>query len=153
MRNLIFALTVGALLGGIPALSGHGQEPKKDPPKKGEAKKPDPQKVRELMRRKLEHSQRVLEAITMNDFEKLAKNAEGLLEVSKQVEFKVVPTEQYELYRDEFRRNAEAMAKQAKEKNPDAASLTYLEMTLNCFHCHRYVRDVGQARLDPDARP
>jgi hypothetical protein len=138
-----FLFGLVALLVCIPTLSGHGQEPKK----------PDPKKVKELMRRKLEHAQKVLEGITLNDVKMIAKHADELVEINKQAEWKVLKTPQYEMFSDEFRRTAETLSKNAKDKNLDGASLTYLEMTLNCFNCHRYVRDVGWARSDQETRP
>ena len=126
----------------VPSLRGHDQEPKKP-----EVKKADP-KTKELMRRKLDHSQKILEAITLNNFEEIAKQAEGLMQVSKQAEFLVVKTKEYELFRDEFRASADRLIRGAKEKNSDTAGLAYLEMSLSCFHCHRYCRDIGWIRLD-----
>jgi len=140
MRRLPRLFVVLALLVCLPIVSGHGDEPKV-PREKG-------LKVSELMRRKLENSQKVLEGIAINDFDKIAKHADELIAISKEAEWKVIKSPQYEIFSNDFRRTADTLAKNAKEKNLDAAALTYVELTLNCVKCHKYVRESGWTRLD-----
>ena len=145
MRKLAYVLTVGALAACVPTLSGHEQT------SQVQAQKPDAQKVQELMRKKLESAQKILEALTLNDVEKAAKHADELMQIRKEVNFKVFKTEQYELWSNEFSQSAEGIMKAAKEKNLEAAKLNYLGMTLACFHCHTYVRDLKSASAEADA--
>jgi hypothetical protein len=104
--------------------------------------------VKELMKQKLQHSQKILEAITTNDFDSLAKHADELILISKEAEFKVLKTPRYETYSNDFRRNAETLIESAKEKNLDAAALAYVDLTLNCVKCHKHVREVRMTRSD-----
>jgi hypothetical protein len=129
MRRVTFVAAVLALLLGIPTLSGHGGEPKKD------------DKLHDLMQRKLAASQKVLEGIALGDFDKIGKQADELIDVSKQTEWRVLKTPQFELYSNDFRRVADNLAKNAKDKNLDAAALSYVELTLTCVKCHKHVRD------------
>src|SRR5579872_4970254 len=129
MRHLTFALLFTALAAGGITLAGRG-----DDPKKADDNKPDPRKVKELMHRKLECSQKLLEALALNDLEKAAKSAEDLIRVRKEVTWKVVKTPEYEIWSEEFARNAEGVIQAAKDKNLEAAKLNYLGMTLACFH-------------------
>ncbi len=129
MRRMTFAAVVLALLLGIPTLSGHGGEPKKD------------DKLHDLMQRKLTASQKVLEGIALGDFDKIGKQADELIAVSKQTEWRVLKTPQFELHSNDFRRVAESLAKNAQDKNLDGAALSYVELTLTCVKCHKYVRD------------
>lgn len=108
----------------------------------------EPKGVAELMRRKLTNAQKVLEGLALNDFKMMARHAEELIQVSKETEWKVIKTPQYELFSNDFRRSAEAIVKKADEKNLDGAALAYVEVTLNCVKCHKYVREVRMARLD-----
>jgi len=138
MHNLRFrlpALLVAAL---VFALSGHAEEPSK---------------VNTLMRKKLEHSQKILEGIALNDFDKIARNGEDLIQLSKQAEFMVLKTPQYEVHSNDFRRNAETLVQAAKAKNGDAATLAYMDLTLSCVKCHKHVREVRLGRLDGPAEP
>src|SRR5262249_23034702 len=143
MRKLAYLMAVLLVTIGFPSVTGYGEEPKTadDPPKK----------VRDLMHKKLENSQKILEGIAINDFKLIAKHAEELIDLSKQVEWKVLKTPQYEIHSNQFRRSAETLIKDAKDKNIDAAALTYMEMKLTCVRCHKYVREERMTRLDLDS--
>jgi hypothetical protein len=123
--------------------SGSGQESNKE--QKKDKKK---ETVSDLMQKKLKNSQKVLEGIAMNDFEKIIKHADEIVQISQDTEWKVVKSPRYELFSDEFRGNAETMIKEAKNKNLDGAALAYVEMTLNCVKCHKFVREVRMTQLD-----
>ena len=50
----------------------------------------------------------------------------------------------------EFERVTTKLAKYASEKNLEGASLMYVQLTLNCVDCHRFVRDKGlQVKKQP----
>jgi hypothetical protein len=144
MRKIIYLMAVLLLTVGFPSFSSYGDEANKS--------KDEPKKVSDLMRKKLEHSQKVLEGIAVNDFKLIAKHADELIDLSKQVEWRVLKTPQYEVHSNEFRRSAETLIKNAKDKNLDAAALTYVEMTLTCVRCHKYVREERMTRLDLESR-
>jgi hypothetical protein len=133
MRRIPFLLTALGLLLGIPALRGDDA---------------DSNKVQELMKRKLTQSQKVLEGIALNDFDRIATHAEELQVISKQAEWKVLKTPLYVMYSNEFRGIAEDLVKNAKKKNLDAAALSYVELTLTCVKCHKHVREKRMVRLD-----
>src|SRR5215470_6248155 len=99
MKNIRFTLAVGALIVGLPLLHGHSAEA---------------DKLQDLMQRKLQASQKVLEGIALNDFDKIGKSAEDLLLISKATDWKVVRTPAYELYSNEFRRHADDLARAAR---------------------------------------
>jgi hypothetical protein len=139
MSRVTTALVVLALLLGIPTLSGHGGEPKKD------------DKLGDLMHKKLAASQSVLEGIALNDFKKISAQADELISVSKQAEWRVLKTPKYELYSNDFRRSAENLGQSAKEKNIDGAALSYVELTLTCVKCHKHVRETRNTRADRPA--
>ncbi|HEV3142980.1 MAG TPA: hypothetical protein VGZ47_03750 [Gemmataceae bacterium] len=131
LRIVLLAL----LVSGVFFVRGEGQDPKP-------VEKPKPtDKNKELMRRKLEHSQKVLEALVTNDLEMAAKHSEELLKIRKDPNFKALKTTEYELFSDEFTVNVEDLIKAAKDRNLESAKLQYLGMTMACFHCHTYTRD------------
>src|SRR5262245_61193949 len=127
MKNRCYFLTALVFAALLPGLVGHGEEPKK---------------INELMRTKLEHSQKVLEGIALTDFDRIATHAGELIQISKAAEWKVVKSPQYELYSSEFRRNVETMVEAAKAKNIDSATLAYVDLTLTCVKCHKHVREI-----------
>lgn len=133
MRKATYLLSVLMLFVGIPVLTGHGEDNKK---------------LHQLMQKKLTHSQKVLEGIVLNDYDKITDNAQELILISKAIEWKVLKTPQYEMHSNEFRRSAENVAQAAKNKNIEGATLAYMDMTMVCVRCHKHVREVRQARLD-----
>src|SRR4051794_15530482 len=89
MRYAIHVLVFAVVMAGVVSVQGHAQEPKKADKQKVERQKLDPKKVRELMFRKLENSQKMLAALCLNDTDTVAKCANDLVAISKEVEFKV----------------------------------------------------------------
>lgn len=134
MKRASYVLTLLFLLSAVPLMSGHSAE----------------QKKASIMQKKLQHAQKVLEGLALKDFKKIRKNADELLFLSKEEEWKVLSTPGYELYSNEFRRNTQALIKNAKEENLDACALSYVEMTLTCVNCHKHVREARTGQLPRD---
>lgn len=101
----------------------------------------------ELMQKKLKASQGVLEGLALGEFSKITRGAEEIVQISKTTEWQFVRTPRFELHTLEFRTAAENLLQKGKERNLDGAALAYVELTLSCVRCHRYVRDVRDARL------
>jgi hypothetical protein len=117
------------------------------------ARSQEPKKERDaIMRKKLDHAHKVLEGIAVKDFDLVEKNAENLTILSTKAEWKVLATPEYALRSEEFRRNADSVAKAAKDKNLDGAALAYVQMTMSCVNCHKHVRDVRMAGLEDNKR-
>jgi len=135
VKNKPFILTAALLALGIPVMNSHGDEKSA---------------LQKLMRKKLESAQKVLEGLSLNDFDLVAKQADELIQISKAAEWRVLKTPQYEMNSNDFRRAAETMIQQAKAKNTDGIALAYVDMTLSCVRCHKYVREVRMASLDVD---
>src|SRR5262249_1443055 len=126
---LVCILAGLALVAGASALSGADRD-----------------KEESLMRKKLTHSQKVLEGISLGNFKKISVNAEKLLAISKAAEWKADKSARYELYSSEFRRLADMLIDKAKAKDLDGATLAYVEMTLTCVKCHKRVREIKMTR-------
>jgi hypothetical protein len=137
-KKAIFTAVTSVLVLSLPLVSSLGDQTKKDRPKK--PIKLD-SKVAALMKEKLEHAQKVLEGIALNDFDCIGKHGKDLLLLSQKAEWKVLPTPAYLLYSNEFQRSAEKLIKDAREKNLDGATLAYMEMTMTCVRCHKHVRE------------
>src|SRR5262245_31090074 len=95
-----------------------------------------------LMKRKLQHSQKVLEGVAVQDYKMIERGAEELIQISKLAEWRAFKTPQYEVYSNDFRRIAGALAEHARKKNLDAAALSYVDLTLTCVKCHKHVREL-----------
>lgn len=106
--------------------------------------KPSARKIamKEFMRKKLEASQNVIEGLALEDFELIEKGARQLKATSAAAEFMVVNDPLYKDHADEFRRTVTKMEKAAKEKRIDGATLGFVDMTMNCVECHKFVRTI-----------
>ena len=133
MKPIVRVLTALCVAAGFVCAASHGEEPSK---------------TADLMQQKLKASQKVLEGLSKGDFDAIETNAEALLRISHQAEWSSVKSADYELFTNQFRRAADDLVKNAKEKNLDGAALGYVEMTLTCVKCHKYVRGKGMTRLD-----
>lgn len=97
----------------------------------------------EFMRQKLEFAKKVLEGLTLEDYDGIAKNARALKLLSQAAEWEVptIPNaNEYIALTTEFQKAADDMRQKAKEKNVDGATLAYLRLTMTCVNCHRVVR-------------
>ena len=108
----------------------------------------EPNTTEVFMRAKLEHSQRILEGLTTEDFKIIAQSAERLETLSQDASWNILQTPEYMRQSVEFRRNAEELAKAAENKNLDGASLAYMDVMLNCINCHKYVRSIRLSQAE-----
>ena len=103
--------------------------------------------TKEIMAEKLDYAHFLLNGIATENFDLLANNAEKLNQLSQSTVWRQGRTPEYEALSADFRRHAVALTKAAKDRNLDAASLAYVQMTLSCVSCHKYMRGVKTAEL------
>lgn len=102
-----------------------------------------PNDVALFMRAKLGHSQHVMEGLALADYALIERGAHDLALASQASSWQVLQTEDYARQSREFRRACESLRTAAKDNNLDGAALAWMEVTLKCIQCHKYVRDVG----------
>ena len=107
---------------------------KKAPPKKSAV-------MQAFMKVKLTQAQAMLEGLTVEDFDQIERNAAAMFLLTKAEQWKASKDPQFLQHSQEFERVTTQLAKYAKDKNLDGASLMYVQLTLNCIECHRFVRD------------
>lgn len=81
------------------------------------------------------------EGLAIADFDLIDRGAQRLSLVSEDASWQVLQTEDYLRHSVEFRRSCDALRKSAREKNLDGAALAWMEVTMRCIQCHKYVRD------------
>jgi hypothetical protein len=150
-RYRLLLIVVGAFLGTAWSLYvpvSVADEEAAPAAKEESRKKPGNKKIamKVFMRKKLEASQSVIEGLALEDFDLIASGAKQLKTTSAAAEFLVIRDPLYSEYADEFRRIIEKMEKAAKEKRIDGATLAYMDMTMSCVECHKYVRNVLVAK-------
>lgn len=102
--------------------------------------------MKTFMRRKLEASQKILEGLAVEDYDMIALGARDLKGISAAAEFVVSKDMIYTQHAGEFRRIADQLERRAKEKRLDGSALAYMDLTLSCVECHRFVRNVLLAK-------
>ena len=93
-----------------------------------------------FMRAKLDHSQHVIEGLAMEDYQEIYRAAHDLALASQASAWEVLLTEEYSRQSADFRRSCEALRAAARDENLDAAALAWMEVTMKCVQCHKYVR-------------
>jgi hypothetical protein len=93
-----------------------------------------------LMQMKLEKSKSILEGLALEDYEKIAKNAQSLKLLSLESGWNVIQTEEYVSQSREFRRAVDRIMAAAKEQDVHRATLGYVSLTMRCVECHSYMR-------------
>ncbi len=112
-----------------------------------------PNEVSTFMRAKLEHSKKAIEGLALEDFPLIARESQELSLLSQATNWQVLQTAEYLQQSAEFRRTADALTEAAREKNLDGAALRYVELTMKCVSCHKYVRKVKLASIPASADP
>lgn len=100
-----------------------------------------PDGVRRFMRPKLDHAQKVLEGLALEDYKMIAQNAKALMALSEAAEWQVLPSPDYVRYSGEFQRITNELIRSANKKNIESATLDYVQLTMNCVNCHKHVRE------------
>lgn len=100
------------------------------------------EQVEDVMKAKLRHAQNLLKAVALDDFDAIIKDSQALSLLSQEASWNMIQTPEYLQHSIDFRRAVDSMNKAGKEKNLDAVTLAYFQMTMRCVDCHRHVRTI-----------
>jgi len=106
----------------------------------------------QFMRGKLDLSQKVLEGLATEDYALIIAKASRLGDMSREADWRVFETPEYEQQSIQFQRQVSSLVRAAKEKNLDSATLAYVRVTMSCVDCHKLVRGKLSASYRPDAQ-
>ena len=107
---------------------------------------PSEETIRTFMRGKLDASKTVLDGVVTENFLKIKQGADQMLIMSRASEWNVLQGPVYAQYSNEFRRSVERLIKEADDKDIDGAGLAYMQVTMNCVSCHKYVKGTQVAK-------
>jgi cytochrome c556 len=96
--------------------------------------------VAAFMKAKLVHAEKVLEGLATEDFDLIVKHSQAISLLCQDELWSVVKTVEYHERSKEFQRSVNAITEAGRQKNLDAAALAYVNTTLSCVNCHKYVR-------------
>jgi hypothetical protein len=96
-------------------------------------------RTKQVMRAKLEHSQKMLEAVVTSNWQLLDRESRELALVVRDPAWSSAMMPEYVRYSDAFLRATNDLAEAARARDLDAASLGLISLTTSCVSCHRYV--------------
>jgi hypothetical protein len=99
-----------------------------------------------LMRDKLTHAQKVIEAIMTSNYAMLDKESAALVKVTEDPAWLVLKTPEYRRYSAAFMRAAQGLEAAATDRDFDAAEVANQALMTSCYQCHRYMKNARLAR-------
>jgi hypothetical protein len=94
-----------------------------------------------VMREKLGHSQKILEAILTSNFALLERESTALAKATDAPAWTVLKGPEYMKQSDAFLRALRELTDAAKARDLDTAAQRYNALTTTCFGCHRAMKD------------
>lgn len=94
----------------------------------------------QVMRDKLTHSQKILEAIMTSNFTMLDRDSAELVRATELPAWSVLKSPEYLRQSAAFVRAAQDLRDAAKARDLDGAAMSYVSLTLSCFQCHKHIK-------------
>lgn len=149
--STIAAATITTLLAACASTTPSGTRPAETPPPSPSAQRGERMTAEEVERRfvdihnvmqaKVSYSAALLQAIAMQDFGQLERNAEELRRLSFEAAFIAHDTVAYRAMSETFRGQISSLAEHARRGNQQAVEEDYRRIVDSCFRCHAYVRE------------
>jgi hypothetical protein len=92
-----------------------------------------------LMREKLLHSQRILQALTTSDWALLQRETLALNTVTKSPTWTELITPELRPYTGGFQKALTDLSQAADRRDYDSAGASYVALTQSCLACHKHV--------------
>jgi len=99
-----------------------------------------------MMREKLVHAQRVLEALTTSDYRMLDSESAALARIAESPRWADLKTRELRGYTDNFLKTIADLAAASKRRDLDAAAASYSTMVGTCYECHQHLKTTRIAR-------
>ncbi len=129
-----------------PNLRGDSKE------KKPESRKPEAEQATEdvagdpvlqhFMREKLTASTNILEGLAIEDFRLIGNGARRLYKMSTVEKWNYSNDAMYRQFSSEFQRATQDLIKASDDRSLDRSALKWIDVTMKCIECHRYVREI-----------
>jgi len=98
---------------------------------------------RDVMQAKLSVTRNLLEAVATEDYAAMQKQAKELAALTRDAAWLVDRSPEYRRESVEFERSSFMLAEAAKGEHLAGTTLGFLNVTLSCIRCHKYLRDSG----------
>ena len=139
-RGVVIIMILASAIAGVSACSGQEHESTID-------------QTAVFMRAKLASSQKVIEGLVTENYQRIGKAAAEMKQMSAASQWPTADDKSYEFHQEAFRRQCDQLAKFAETKNLPGAHYTYLQLTTTCINCHDYVRRAFSVRREDPKGP
>jgi hypothetical protein len=95
--------------------------------------------MKQVMRSKLDHSQRILEAVVTSNWPLLDRESREMTLVVRNPAWFSLATPEYHRHSEAFLRASDDLIEAAKLRDLESASLGFIALTTSCVNCHRYL--------------
>lgn len=92
-----------------------------------------------VMRAKLDHSQKILEAVVTSNWQLLDHESRQIAAAAEDPAWMVLRTPEYIRHTEGFLRATSELTLAAERRDLEAASLAFGSLTTSCVSCHRYL--------------
>jgi len=92
-----------------------------------------------VMREKLGHAQKILEAVVTSDWMSLETHSRELEQLTRDPRWMVLKYPEYSKHSAAFVQAVQALHTAAAQHDLEDTPKTYVNMTLKCVECHRYL--------------
>ena len=106
-------------------------------------------RMKQVMRTKLDHSQRILEAVVTSNWQQLDRESRAMATIVRDPAWAVLAMPEYVRHSGAFLRATDDLIEAATSRDLESASLGFISLTTSCVSCHRYL---ARARI-ATARP
>jgi hypothetical protein len=102
--------------------------------------------LQSVMREKLARAQKILEAVVTSDWPSLETNSRELEQLTKDPRWMVLNYPEYARHSGAFVRAVQALHTAAAQRDLEKTPKAYVNVTLQCVECHRYLARARIAR-------
>ena len=92
-----------------------------------------------VMVRKLDHAQEILKAVVTSDWVRLETHSRELEQLTRDPRWMILQYHEYRRHSDAFVRAVQELHRAAAQRDLEASPRAYVELTLRCVDCHRYL--------------
>jgi hypothetical protein len=96
-------------------------------------------RLNKVMRAKLDHAQRILEALVTSNWQQLERESREIARVAQDPAWTVLTMPQYMRHSQAFLRATDDLIEAARLRDLETSSLGFISLTTSCVSCHRYM--------------
>ena len=96
-------------------------------------------RLNQVMRSKLEHSQKILEAVVTSNWQLLDAQTKEMTRITRDPAWSVLQFPEYARHSAAFLRATDDLAEAARLRDLEGASLGFVALSTSCVSCHRYL--------------